>query len=97
MRRLSKGMSVACGITILATFSSAAAGATATPPLPPAAGSSQVQAKPPTCRPEPQPDPNCRTGFRTDNVCYVGKRVVSRTIVGCTPPVKPKPPIATPQ
>jgi hypothetical protein len=61
------------------------------PPLPPAQGVTPVQTKPPTCRPEVQADTNCRSGFRTVQVCYQGSRVVSTTIGQCVPPATVKP------
>jgi len=60
------------------------------PPYPPP-GVTPVQTKPPTCRPEVQPDTNCRSGFRTLQVCYEGSRVVSTTIGQCVPPAGVKP------
>jgi hypothetical protein len=61
-------------------------------PLPPSVGVSPAQTKPPTCRPEVQPDTGCRSGFRTVQVCYRGERVVSTTIGKCVAPPSVKPP-----
>lgn len=98
MRRLSMSIGSACAMTFIAGLSSAAgaAGPPSQQVLPPTQGYPQAQVKPPTCRAEPQPDSSCRTGFRTDKVCYVGNRVVSRTIGACTLPAPTRPPPLAP-
>jgi hypothetical protein len=80
---------------LLVMLSTGGLGAASGPPPPPPQGTAPVEASPPTCRPEVLPDSNCRSGFRTVQVCYQGGRVVSSTIGQCVPPASvtsPKPP-----
>jgi hypothetical protein len=73
-----------CLLAMLSTGSLGAA--PGPPPPPPPQGTVPGETIPPTCRPEVVPDTNCRSGFRTVQVCYQGSRVVSSTIGQCVPP-----------
>ncbi len=102
MERLHVHWAVASICLLIAGSSFGAVGAApriqAEAAAPPPEAVTPVEARPPTCRPDLQPDASCRLGFRTDQVCYRGGSIVSRKIGPCvveTPP-RPAAPLALP-